>query len=163
MKEDYGAAEVYRISAVTLLIKNMERSCSFYSQIPGFRLVYGGSSKDTFTTFEIGTEISKMCLNLELNAITNEHYRKDFGRIIFHTEDVDKLYSYMKSNHNILNIVSFENEPSDAPWGERYFHIREPDGYQLSFATPIIKRKNKSRRVNQIEGRELEEGQTFQY
>lgn len=31
---------------------------------------------------EIGTEIS-MCLNLELNALTNEHYRKDFGRIIF--------------------------------------------------------------------------------
>jgi hypothetical protein len=58
---------------------------------------------------EIGTEIS-MCLNLELNALTNERYRKDFGRIIFHTEDVDKLYSYMKGNHNILNIVSFENE-----------------------------------------------------
>jgi|SRR5215207_9998370 len=162
MTEDYDAAEVYRISAVTLLIKNMEKSCSFYSQIPGFRLVYGGSSNDTFTTFEIGAEISEMCLNLELNTITNEYYRKDFGRIIFHTEDVDKLYSYMKSNHNISNIVAFENEPSDAPWGERYFHIREPDGYQLSFATPI-KWKNKSLRVNRIEGRELEEGQTFQY
>ena len=104
MKEDYGAAEVYRISAVTLLIKNMERSCSFYSQIPGLRLVYGGSSKDTFTTFEMGTEISKMCLNLELSAFTNEHYRTDFGRIIFHTEDVDKLYSYMKNNHNIYPL-----------------------------------------------------------
>ncbi len=163
MNEDYGAAEVYRISAVTLLIKNMERSCSFYSQIPGFRLVYGGSSKDTFSTFEMGAEISKMCLNLELNAITNEYCRIDFGRIIFHTEDVDKLYTYMKNNHDISNIVSFENEPADAPWGERYFHIREPDGYQLSFATPIIKRKNKSLRIDQIEGRELEEGQTFQY
>jgi hypothetical protein len=65
----------------------------------------------------------------------------------------------MKSNHNISDIVSFENEPSDAPWGERYFHICEPDGYQLSFATPI-KRKNKSLRINRIEGRELEEGQT---
>ncbi len=158
MNKDYSAAEVSRISAVTLLIKNMERSCSFYSQIPGFRLVYGGSSKDTFSTFEMGTEISKMCLNLELNAITN----LDFGRIIFHTEDVDKLYSYMKSNHNILNIISFENEPTDAPWGERYFHIREPDGYQLSFATPI-ERRNKCLRVNRVEGRELEEGQTFQY
>jgi uncharacterized glyoxalase superfamily protein PhnB len=84
-----------------------------------------------------------------------------FG-IIFHTEDVDKLYSYMKSNHSILNIVSFENEPSDAPWGERYFHIREPDGYQLSFSTPI-KQTNKCLRDNRVEGRELEEGQTFQY
>lgn len=84
-----------------------------------------------------------MCLNLELitTAISNsQHCRKHFGRIIFHTEDVDKLYSYMKSNHNISNIVSFENEPSDALWGERYFHIREPDGYQLSFAMPIKSR-----------------------
>jgi uncharacterized glyoxalase superfamily protein PhnB len=24
--------------------------------------------------------------------------------------------------------------PSDAPWGERYFHIRDPDGHELSFA-----------------------------
>jgi catechol 2,3-dioxygenase-like lactoylglutathione lyase family enzyme len=162
MNEDYDAAEVYRMSAVTLLINNMERSCSFYSQIPGFRLVYGGSSKDIFTTFEIGAEIHKVYLNLELNAKKQEYNRKDFGRIIFHTEGVDKLYSYMKSNHNISDIVSFENEPSDAPWGERYFHIREPDGYQLSFATPI-KWNNKSLRINRIEGRELEEGQTFQY
>jgi catechol 2,3-dioxygenase-like lactoylglutathione lyase family enzyme len=135
--------QVNRISAVTLLIHNMEKSCNFYSQIPGFRLVYGGSSKDIFTTFEIGEEVPRMCLNLELitTVISNsEHCRKHFGRIIFHTEDVDKLYSYMKSNHNISNIVSFENEPSDALWGERYFHIREPDGYQLSFAMPIKSR-----------------------
>lgn len=161
-EEDYDTAEVYRMSAVTLSIKNMERSCSFYSRIPGFRLVYGGLSKDTFTTFEIGAEVPKVYLNLELNAKTQEYNGKDFGRIIFHTKDVDKLYSYMKSNHNISDIVSFENEPSDAPWGERYFHIREPDGYQLSFATPT-KWKNKSLRINRIEGRELEEGQTFQY
>jgi hypothetical protein len=121
----------------------MEKSCNFYSQIPGFRLVYGGSSKDIFTTFEIGEEVPRTCLNLELVTTTisnSKHCRKHFGRIIFHTEDVDKLYSYMKSNHNISNIVSFENEPSDALWGERYFHIREPDGYQLSFAMPIKSR-----------------------
>ena len=62
--------EIYRISAVTLIIENMERSCSFYSQIPGFKLVYGGSSDDTFTTFEIGSKhVPKMYLNLELNII----------------------------------------------------------------------------------------------
>ena len=22
----------------------------------------------------------------------------------------------------------------DAPWGERYFHVRDPDGHELSFA-----------------------------
>jgi hypothetical protein len=97
----------------------MERSCRFYSQIPGFKLVYGRFSNDTFTTFEIGEEeeyIPKMCLNLELAIFNNNHQpgyiaesdndrkRQHFGRIIFHTEDVDKLYSYFKSNKTISNL-----------------------------------------------------------
>jgi hypothetical protein len=37
--------------------------------------------------------------------------------------------------------MTFENEPTNAAWGVRYFHIREPNGYQLSFATPIMDNK----------------------
>jgi len=143
--------KIYKISAVTPIVENMERSCRFYSQVPGFKLVYG-SSDDTFTTFEIEEEEehkSKMCLNLELGINNNREppnliaendngwKRQHFGRIIFHTEDVDRLYSYFKNNDSISNLISFENEPTNAAWGERYFHIREPDGYQLSFAEPI--------------------------
>ena len=121
-----------------MVIKNMKTSCSFYSQIPGFKIVYGGSSNDSFTTFEIGENSPKDYLNLELSDTTTNNYaRKHFGRIIFHTEDVDKLYLYLKSNSSVSNIISFEDEPKDASWGERYFHIREPDGYQVSFAMPI--------------------------
>ena len=148
--------KIYKISAVTLIVENMERSCRFYSQVPGFKLVYG-SSDDTFTTFEIEEEEeehkSKMCLNLELGINNNREppnhiaendngwKRQHFGRIIFHTEDVNRLYSYFKNNNSISNLISFENEPTNAPWGERYFHIREPDGYQLSFAEPIADSK----------------------
>ena len=93
-----------------------------------------------------------MCLNLELGITNNnrEHHhttyddrkqRQYFGRIIFHTEDVDRLYSYFKNNDYISNLISFENEPTNAAWDERYFHIREPDGYQLSFAEPIAHNK----------------------
>jgi hypothetical protein len=32
----------------------------------------------------------------------------------------------------------------NAPWGEKYFHIREPEGYLISFAETIIKRKGKT-------------------
>jgi catechol 2,3-dioxygenase-like lactoylglutathione lyase family enzyme len=66
--------KIYKISAVTLIVENMERSCRFYSQIPGFKLVYGGFRNDIFTTFEIGQEhTSKMCLNLELGIVNNNH------------------------------------------------------------------------------------------
>ena len=80
--------KVYKISAITLSIKNMEKSCKFYSRIPGFKVVYGGSNDDTFTTFKIGEDITTY-LNLELrtrnNNITITHVdnRRNFGRIIF--------------------------------------------------------------------------------
>jgi catechol 2,3-dioxygenase-like lactoylglutathione lyase family enzyme len=138
--------KVYRISAITLKIRDMRKSCNFYSRIPGFRLVYGGAT-DPFTTFEV--EGSKMCLNLELmNDITTNDpeiraKQQDFGRVIFYTEDVDSLYRYMKNDKAISGAVTFETEPADAPWGERFFHVREPDGYQLSFAHPLSKEAKK--------------------
>ena len=118
----------------------MKRSCDFYSNIPGFRLAYGGSSNDSFTTFEIGGDMPKKYLNLELATKRNSEHDislRHFGRVIFHTDNVDKLYSYFKGNEGISKIILFENEPTNAPWGERYFHILEPDGYQLSFAQPL--------------------------
>jgi catechol 2,3-dioxygenase-like lactoylglutathione lyase family enzyme len=146
-------AGVYAISAVTLFIENMERSCKFYSLIPGFKLVYGGSPTDSFTTYEVGSDEfknnPKTFLNLELASPIGHDYninyrRKHFGRIIFHTEYVDKLYFYLKNNQDLSNAILIEDEPRDAPWGERYFHIREPDGYQLSFAEPSKKLKTRA-------------------
>ena len=28
-------------------------------------------------------------------------------------------------------------EPRDAEWGERFFHLSDPDGHELSFARPL--------------------------
>ena len=117
--------------------------------------MYGGSLNDSFTTYQIGKDNTSAYPNLELNTdITNNSDpdinvdRKRFWRIIFHTDDVDKLYSNFKSNEEISNTISFENEPKDASWGERYLHIREPDGYQLSFAEPL-KQKKKLLMINE--------------
>jgi catechol 2,3-dioxygenase-like lactoylglutathione lyase family enzyme len=147
--------KVYRISAITLKVKDMKKSCTLYSKIPGFRMRYGGKPYDRFTTFEIGKgSKTATYLNLELIEKVEENdssdfYKKsnlgrrmkgseDFGRIIFHTENVDTLYSYMKQDEYISRSVVFENEPTNAPWGERFFHIREANGYQLSFAQPLF-------------------------
>ena len=110
----------------------MHKSCEFYSRIPGFRLVFGGPSVN-FTTFEIGEE-GQMHLNLELKT---KNKNKDFGRIIFYTDDVDELYSYLSSDQDFAKLSTFENKPTTADWGERFFHLRDPDHYQLSFAMPL--------------------------
>ena len=135
-------SQVTRISAITLIITNMEKSCNFYSNIPGFKLIRGGSSSDFFTTYQVGKFKNITHLNLELKKRSNDNpYQpingNHFGRIIFYTDNVDRLYSYFKNNILISKLILIENEPMDAPWNERYFHIREPDGFQLSFAQPI--------------------------
>jgi catechol 2,3-dioxygenase-like lactoylglutathione lyase family enzyme len=125
------------ISAVTLLIKDMNKSCRFYSTVPGFTVSY---SSDRFTTFTLNQNTDKkihLNLELELNNNIDGNQVKDFGRIIFHTDNVDDLYSYLKSDVIISNLITIETEPKDALWGERYFHIRDPDGYQISFAELI--------------------------
>jgi len=125
----------------------MEKSCKFYSIIPGFKVAYGGSSSDSFTTFEIGEGSTyKMYLNLEVkrnidSTIRHNSDKMDFGRIIFYSEDVDKLYSRFTNDASISELVSFENVPMNASWGERFFHMRDPDGYQLSFAMRIGRKK----------------------
>ena len=108
-------------------------------KIPGFKLTFGGYRHDFFTTYEIGQNTS-VYLNLELfklNDFRKYEHSKNLVKIILHVNDVDKLYHYFKNDQIISNLISFENEPTDASWGERYFHIRDPDGYLLSFAQSI--------------------------
>jgi hypothetical protein len=53
-----------------------------------------------------------------------------WGRLIFYVTDVDALWNHLKE-------TGFDPEISrDASWGERYFHMPDPDGHELSFARP---------------------------
>ena len=123
--------KVSKISAVTLLVSDMKRSVDFYSKIPDFKIVYGGSEAQ-FTSFLIDNAV-KSYLNLKLNKT----HSTDFGRIIFYTDDVDELFAYMQDDKIISELGKFESKPEDAVWGERFFHVVDPDGYKLSFATPL--------------------------
>ena len=55
-----------------------------------------------------------------------------WGRVIFYVDDVDKIYHHMTA----VGLTP-EFRPRDATWGERYFHITDPDGHELSFARPF--------------------------
>ena len=123
--------KVSKISAVTLLVSDMKRSVEFYSKIPNFKIVYGGSEAQ-FTSFLIDDTV-KSYLNLKLGKT----HSTDFGRIIFYTDDVDDLFTYMQDDKTVSELGKFESKPQDAIWGERFFHLLDPDGYKMSFATPI--------------------------
>ena len=123
--------KITKISAITLSISDMEKSVKFYSKIPNFKMVYGGSDSQ-FTSFMI-EDRTKSYLNLKLN----EKHSTGSGRIIFYVDDVDELFAYMENDETISGLGKLESKPQDATWGERFFHALDPDGYKMSFATPI--------------------------
>ena len=123
-KRDSRPALVTSISAVTLATHDMARAVRFYAAL-GFPLRYGGACA-SFSSFSAGNG----CLN-----VTTEGSERDWswwGRIIFHVADVDLLYGQA-----LAAGLQPQAPPLDATWGERYFHITDPDGHEMSFATPI--------------------------
>ena len=119
-----------RISAVTLFTKNMSRTTEFYSSIPGFEIVYE-SSETQFVTFSINDQF----INLEFN----EKEISDFGRIIFHVENVDKLYEHLKQSKFSDRI---EGEPKDASGGGGFSISEIQIIIRLHLQSPFEKRMN---------------------
>lgn len=115
---------VQSISAVTLAVRDMSRSVDFYHGCVGLLMLYGGSDAD-FTSLKVGSGY--------LNLIrSTEGGRCWWGRVVFHVDDVDQLYRQL-----VDAGVKPASSPQDAPWRERYFHVNDPDGHELSFARPL--------------------------
>ncbi len=114
------------ISAITLATHDMARAVRFYSSL-GFDMRYGGETA-SFTSFCVGSGY------LNLIAQGEEKQWSWWGRVIFYVSDVDVLYERaLKAGHEPLTA------PRDAEWGERYFHLTDPDGHELSFARPLLR------------------------
>jgi uncharacterized glyoxalase superfamily protein PhnB len=119
-----AAQAIMSISAVTLATHDMPGAVNFYRAL-GFAIHYAMEDA-SFTSLHAGPG------HLNLIAQAPSQRWSWWGRIIFYVADVDALYT-----RAVAQGLSPEAPPADAAWGERYFHIRDPDGHELSFAKPL--------------------------
>ena len=112
------------ISAITLATHDMARAVAFYEAL-GFVLKFGGPTA-SFTSFRAGRSY------LNLMFLPGQEVWGKWGRAIFYVDDVDAYYAQAVSTG-----LRPEFAPRDGSWGERHFHILDPDGHELSFARPI--------------------------
>ena len=118
------APSIEKISAITFRVLNMQASVQFYRNVLGMELLYGGEHA-SFSSLRANHSESAI-LNLEQGDTVSR-----WGRLIFHVTDVDAFWTHLKAR-------GFNPEiPRDASWGERYFHMLDPDGHELSFARPL--------------------------
>ena len=112
------------LSAVTLATHDMGRAVRFYEALD-FPMLYGGADAP-FTSFAVGSSF------LNLFAAAETQAWSFWGRAIVHVADVDVMY-----RRALAVGLAPQFPPSNAPWGERYFHITDPDGHEISFACPL--------------------------
>ncbi|WP_425905408.1 VOC family protein [Nitrobacter sp. TKz-YC02] len=113
------------ISAITLATHEMPRAVRFYRAL-GFEVLHGGE-ESSFTSFRAGAGY------LNLIAQPAERRWSWWGRVIFYVTDVDALYE---------RALAAGCQPTTAPrvaeWGERFFHLIDPDRHELSFARRLL-------------------------
>jgi catechol 2,3-dioxygenase-like lactoylglutathione lyase family enzyme len=112
---------VESLSALTLATHDVAASVAFYESL-GFRKVWDGRG-GAFVVLNAG----RAWLNLFAAAPAQEWGR--WGRFILYVVDVDATFATLQAAG-----YSPEMEPSDAPWGERYFHVLDPAGHEVSIA-----------------------------
>ena len=111
------------LSAVTLAVTDMARATAFYDAL-GFEVRYGGPDAP-FTSYAVGEGY----VNLQLVTAPPG---TGWGRAILHVDDVDAVH-----DRALAAGLAPTTSPRDAEWGERYFHLTDPDGHELSFARPL--------------------------
>ena len=113
------------ISAITLATHDMARAVMFYQAL-GFVLKFGGPTA-SFTSFHAGSGY------LNLTLIRERTWRGEVGAA--------RSSMWTTSTRNLRRPCPLAWRPNSAhgmrSWGERYFHIIDPDGHELSFARPI--------------------------
>jgi catechol 2,3-dioxygenase-like lactoylglutathione lyase family enzyme len=125
MEEDMlDTPRIEGISAITLVTQDMPRSVRFYLAL-GFSIRSGGE-ESSFTSFHAGSGY------LNLLARPVRHELSWWGRVIFYVSDVDAFHA-----RAVAAGLKSDTSPEDAPWGERFFHLTDPDGHELSFARPL--------------------------
>lgn len=118
----------------------MSKSVSFYETL-GLTLTFGGIDSP-FATLAPDGATHGTSASLYVNLFASDDYSPpvkeggrwvgSWGRCVVHVSDVDGLYGKV-----VEGGVTPEFAPRDADWGERYFHVRDPMGHEISFAKRI--------------------------
>jgi catechol 2,3-dioxygenase-like lactoylglutathione lyase family enzyme len=108
---------------VTLLVDDVPRSRDFYLRLPGARLVHERPGQ--FALVQIGQARVQLLSARDLPTAAPR----------FHIEatsaDVDALYQELRGAG-----VPTDGPPSDKAWGDRSFHVIDPDGNEIEVARP---------------------------
>ena len=119
---------------INLMVKNVERSVSFYEKTLGFQttMTVPGEQGLIFAMI-VKDDVSIMLQTLESFVIDNSAYKNSNagGTILLYIDvtDIDEVHAMVKKEK-----VNLYKEMHETFYGTKEFTIQDPDGYLISFA-----------------------------
>lgn len=108
---------IQHISAVTFAVREMSRSVGFYRKL-GFKLIHG-SQASALTSLRAGAAFVNLALSTGFEC-------RWWWRAICRVDDAEVQHLALTASGIKADL------PREVPWGERYFHITDPDAHELS-------------------------------
>jgi catechol 2,3-dioxygenase-like lactoylglutathione lyase family enzyme len=114
------------LTGLTLHVEDVERSRDFYKRIPGAALVH--HRRGEFALFSVGGG--------RLGLLSARFLAK--GAQSFHIE-ISSTLSGVDELHAALRDAGIEPDgpPANRSWGERTFHVSDPDGNRIEFDSQL--------------------------
>ncbi len=109
-------------------VRDLERAVAFYRDMLGLEVTTIPAAN--MATVRVGSNLS-LDLDPSLTPADNEPKPVIIGFVV---ESADEAYARLKAKG-----VALQSEPQDQYWGVRNFYFRDPDGYTIECAQPLVK------------------------
>jgi glyoxylase I family protein len=124
--------------APLLNVESVSRSIEFYRDHLGFRVTQEWEDDGRIRRASLETSGVRLMLN-EPHDVDNRdrRCRHTYGDAVFYftIDDVDSLHTRLNSTGILVGDLANEH------YGMREFYVRDPDGYELGFGTPVSELK----------------------
>jgi catechol 2,3-dioxygenase-like lactoylglutathione lyase family enzyme len=117
-----------------LNVESVPRSIAFYCDHLGFRVTQQWEDQGRVRWASLAADGVCLMLNEPHNADSDQRRnRQAYEDTVFYfaIDDVDALHAQLETAGVAVGKISNEH------YGMREFYIRDPDGYELGFGTPI--------------------------
>jgi catechol 2,3-dioxygenase-like lactoylglutathione lyase family enzyme len=122
-----------RLSAVNLIVGDLERVKAFYGLVFGFTPLH---EEDGLAIFRFGETFFAVRHDPARATETSDEYlrlaRKGAGQFSIRVEDVDAVHAELAAHS-----VTFIDGPADRPWGMRTLTFADPAGYTWGIAQDL--------------------------
>ncbi len=114
------------LNHVHIGVRDLDRSVAFYRDTLGLPV----SRRDTWASVRVGGNLS-VDLDHHPDLPDGEPKPVIIGFVV---PSADATYADLKAKG-----AAVEGEPEDQYWGVRNFYLRDPDGYKIEMAQPLLR------------------------